>query len=84
VNDGQQRFDLSRTAQDEEPETDLTDDSPFVFSQSEIQTIGLHRPARSLERRLRFAWPTSEGARDPGAIHKIAATRKYGPTIPRL
>lgn len=46
VNDGQQRFDLSRTAQDDEPEADLTNDSPFVFSQSEIETIGLHAHSR--------------------------------------
>jgi predicted ATPase len=46
VNDGQQQFDLSRTAQDGEPETDLTNDSPFVFSQSEIETIGLHAHSR--------------------------------------
>ncbi len=46
VNDGQQRFDLSRTAQDDQPEIDLTDDLPFVFSQSEIETIGLHSHSR--------------------------------------
>ena len=46
VNDGQQQFDLSRTAQDDEPEADLTNDSPFVFSQSEIETIGLHAHSR--------------------------------------
>lgn len=46
VNDGQQRFDLSRTAQDDQPEADLTDDLPFVFSQSEIETIGLHAHSR--------------------------------------
>ena len=46
VNDGQQRFDLSRTAQDDQPEADLTDDLPFVFSQSEIETIGLHSHSR--------------------------------------
>src|SRR5256885_15309782 len=46
VNDGQQHFDLTRTAQDDEPETDLTNDSPFVFSQSEIETIGLHAHSR--------------------------------------
>jgi predicted nucleic acid-binding Zn-ribbon protein len=46
VNDGQQQFDLSRTAQDDEPEADLSEDSPFVFSQSEIETIGLHAHSR--------------------------------------
>ena len=46
VNDGQQRFNLSRTAHDDEPECDLGDDLPFVFSQSEIETIGLHASSR--------------------------------------
>jgi hypothetical protein len=46
VNDGHLQYDISRTAQDDEPETDLTNDSPFVFSQSEIETIGLHAHSR--------------------------------------
>ena len=46
VNDGQQQFDLSRTAQDEQPEADLSANLPFVFSQSEIETIGLHSHSR--------------------------------------
>jgi DNA repair exonuclease SbcCD ATPase subunit len=46
VNDGQQKFDLSRTAQDDQPEVDLSTNSPFVFSQSEIETIGLHAHSR--------------------------------------
>jgi ABC-type Mn2+/Zn2+ transport system ATPase subunit len=46
VNDGQKQYDLSRTAQDDQPEADLADDSPFVFSQSEIETIGLQAHSR--------------------------------------
>jgi len=44
--DGQQRIEISRTAQDNEPDTLTWFDAPFVFSQSEIETIGLHAQSR--------------------------------------
>ncbi len=46
VNDGNRRVEVARTAQDEESDVSLWLDSPFVFSQSEIETIGLHAQSR--------------------------------------
>jgi hypothetical protein len=42
VNDGQQLIEVARTAQNEESDALLWVDPPFVFSQSEIETVGLH------------------------------------------
>jgi len=44
--DGQRIIEIARTAQDLEPESPLFNDAPFVFSQSEIETIGLHAQSR--------------------------------------
>ncbi len=41
VTDGNQRFEISRTAQDTEVEDSDSFDPPFVFSQAEIESIGL-------------------------------------------
>lgn len=46
LRDGEQRVDVSRTAADPEPESEVAFDSPFVFSQSEIETVGLHSHSR--------------------------------------
>lgn len=46
LTDGKQRIEVSRTAQDIEPEASDEFDSPFVFSQSEIETIGLQAHSR--------------------------------------
>jgi DNA repair exonuclease SbcCD ATPase subunit len=46
LNDGERQTEISRTAQDEEPDTSLWIDSPFIFSQSEIETIGLQAQSR--------------------------------------
>jgi DNA repair exonuclease SbcCD ATPase subunit len=46
LNDGQQRTEVARTAQDEESDASLWIDSPFIFSQSEIETIGLQAQSR--------------------------------------
>lgn len=47
LSDGQQRIDVSRTAQDDgEPDAISWFHTPFVFSQAEIETIGLHAQSR--------------------------------------
>jgi len=46
MNDGKQRIEVSRTAQDSAPDAEVPFDAPFVFSQSEIETIGLHAQSR--------------------------------------
>jgi predicted ATPase/seryl-tRNA synthetase len=47
LSNGQQRIEVSRTAQDDdEPQAVSWFDAPFVFSQSEIETIGLHAQSR--------------------------------------
>jgi predicted ATPase len=44
--DGRQRFEVSRTAQDAEPRTSEIFVTPLVFSQSEIESLGLHAQSR--------------------------------------
>lgn len=46
LRDGTQRIEVSRTAADTEPESEVAFDAPFVFSQSEIETIGLQAQSR--------------------------------------
>lgn len=46
LTDGKQRVEVSRTAQDVEPEASDDFVAPFVFSQSEIETIGLQAQSR--------------------------------------
>jgi DNA repair exonuclease SbcCD ATPase subunit len=46
LSDGQHRIEVSRTAQDIEPEAFEALVTPFVFSQSEIETIGLQAQSR--------------------------------------
>ena len=46
MTDGKHRFDVSRTAQDTEPETGESFTPPFVFSQTEIESIGLQAQSR--------------------------------------
>lgn len=81
VNDGQQQFDLSRTAQDDEPEADLTDDSPFVFSQSEIETIGLHAHSRL---RLIDDFVQSEASRKASGLPLVSKIRSSTAEIKAL
>lgn len=46
LNDGHRKFEVARTAHDEEPDAPFWVDPPLVFSQSEIETIGLHGQSR--------------------------------------
>ena len=46
LSDGDMRIEVARTAQDEEADATNLFDPPFVFSQSEIETIGLHAQSR--------------------------------------
>lgn len=46
MSDGQKDIEVSRTALDEDSDGSLWIESPFVFSQSEIETIGLHAQSR--------------------------------------
>jgi DNA repair exonuclease SbcCD ATPase subunit len=46
LTDGHQQTEIVRTAQDELSDETLWIDPPFVFSQSEIETIGLHAQSR--------------------------------------
>jgi predicted ATP-dependent endonuclease of OLD family len=46
LRDGTQRIEVSRTAADTEPESEVDFEAPFVFSQSEIETIGLQAQSR--------------------------------------
>ena len=46
LRDGDQTLEVSRTAQDSAPEAEASFDPPFVFSQSEIETVGLHAQSR--------------------------------------
>jgi hypothetical protein len=46
INDGKRRFDVSRSAQDTEPQADESFNPPFVFSQAEIESIGLQAQSR--------------------------------------
>jgi DNA repair exonuclease SbcCD ATPase subunit len=46
LTDGRRQIEISRTAQDDEPDAAIAFDAPFVFSQSEIETIGLHAQSR--------------------------------------
>jgi chromosome segregation ATPase len=46
INDGTRRFDVSRSAQDAEPQADESFNPPFVFSQAEIESIGLQAQSR--------------------------------------
>jgi chromosome segregation ATPase len=81
VNDGQQQFNFSRTAQDDEPEGDLTYDSPFVFSQSEIETIGLHAHSRL---RLIDDFVRSETSRKANELPLISKIRSSTTEIKAL
>jgi FtsZ-binding cell division protein ZapB len=46
INDGERQIEVARTAQDDESDASLWVDAPFVFSQSEIETIGLQAQSR--------------------------------------
>ena len=46
LRDGDQRIEVSRTADDPQPEAEVLFEAPFVFAQSEIETIGLHAQSR--------------------------------------
>lgn len=46
MTDGKQRFEVSRTAQDTEAQTSEAFTPPFVFSQAEIESIGLQAQSR--------------------------------------
>jgi DNA repair exonuclease SbcCD ATPase subunit len=46
ITDGKQHFEVSRTAQDTEPQADESFNPPFVFSQAEIESIGLQAQSR--------------------------------------
>ncbi len=46
ITDGKQRFETSRTAQDTESQTGESFTPPFVFSQAEIESIGLQAQSR--------------------------------------
>jgi DNA repair exonuclease SbcCD ATPase subunit len=46
ITDGKQRFEVSRTAQDTESQAGESFNPPFVFSQAEIETIGLQAQSR--------------------------------------
>lgn len=46
LTDGKQHVEVSRTAQDTEANASAEFPSPFVFSQSEIETVGLHAQSR--------------------------------------
>src|SRR3954454_4494209 len=45
-NEEGQTFEVARTAQDEEPDNSLWIKPPFIFSQAEIETIGLQAQSR--------------------------------------
>jgi len=46
LTNGKERIEVSRTAHDDEPESSTSFSPPFVFSQSEIETIGLQALSR--------------------------------------
>lgn len=46
LTDGKRQFEITRTAQDTEPQSDETFTPPFVFSQAEIESIGLQAQSR--------------------------------------
>lgn len=46
LTDGKQRFEVSRTAQDTKPRAGEDFDAPLVFSQSEIESLGLQANSR--------------------------------------
>lgn len=46
LRDGSKLVEVSRTAADTEPESEVGFHAPFVFSQSEIETVGLHAHSR--------------------------------------
>lgn len=46
LRDGSHRIEVSRTAADPQPDSEVPFEAPFVFAQSEIETIGLHAQSR--------------------------------------
>jgi predicted ATPase len=74
LTDGKQRVEVSRTAQDSEAEASASFTPPFVFSQAEIETIGLQ--AQSRLRLIDGFLPLSERPRaiESASVSKIRST----------
>jgi DNA repair exonuclease SbcCD ATPase subunit len=74
LTDGSQRLEVSRTAQDSEQDPSISFPAPYVFSQSEIETIGLQAQSR---RRLVDGFVRSRLAQkseEPALAAKVRST----------